>query len=269
MFLSCNKPKLPGYVYRSKLIQRGVRVFAQYPRLFCGFNRKVGRGLYGNRTVFTKGCSTRKSTFRSVFWPQAGFFSLGLIVTTVPLRPLFGLAYLVKSAVGSWFYTPAMGGVRSLCFVQATTCVDNFVMPLNPEFWWWSTVRSLPPYSSITIVAKSVISKAQFALSPFTRCILLIPRYVHDRSLIKLPSGQLCVIDQSVYVSRGENSIPSTSKSLSTTAGFWRALGWSPKVRGTVKNPNDHPNGGRTKALRYPKSPWGKTTKFPRKKTNK
>jgi large subunit ribosomal protein L2 len=27
-------------------------------------------------------------------------------------------------------------------------------------------------------------------------------------------------------------------------------------------NPVDHPHGGRTKAIRYPRTPWGKTTKF-------
>jgi ribosomal protein L2 len=27
-------------------------------------------------------------------------------------------------------------------------------------------------------------------------------------------------------------------------------------------NPIDHPHGGRTKAIKYPRTPWGKTTKF-------
>jgi hypothetical protein len=29
-------------------------------------------------------------------------------------------------------------------------------------------------------------------------------------------------------------------------------------------NPNDHPHGGRTKSIKYPRTPWGKTTKYPR-----
>jgi hypothetical protein len=32
-------------------------------------------------------------------------------------------------------------------------------------------------------------------------------------------------------------------------------------VRGTAKNPNDHPHGGRTRAIRYPLTPWGRTAK--------
>ena len=39
-------------------------------------------------------------------------------------------------------------------------------------------------------------------------------------------------------------------------------LGKKPKVRGVAKNPTDHPHGGRTKAIKYPRTPWGKTTKF-------
>jgi ribosomal protein L2 len=27
-------------------------------------------------------------------------------------------------------------------------------------------------------------------------------------------------------------------------------------------NPVDHPHGGRTKAIRYPRTPWGKTAKY-------
>jgi large subunit ribosomal protein L2 len=30
-------------------------------------------------------------------------------------------------------------------------------------------------------------------------------------------------------------------------------------------NPNDHPHGGRTKAIRYQRTPWGKTAKKSRK----
>jgi large subunit ribosomal protein L2 len=49
---------------------------------------------------------------------------------------------------------------------------------------------------------------------------------------------------------------------MNTKSGFWRQKGFKPKVRGVAKNPVDHPHGGRTKAIRYPRTPWGKTTKF-------
>lgn len=30
-------------------------------------------------------------------------------------------------------------------------------------------------------------------------------------------------------------------------------------------NPNDHPHGGRTRAIKYPRTPWGKTAKKSRR----
>jgi ribosomal protein L2 len=33
--------------------------------------------------------------------------------------------------------------------------------------------------------------------------------------------------------------------------------GQRPSVRGTVKNPNDHPHGGRTRSISRPQTPWG------------
>lgn len=42
-------------------------------------------------------------------------------------------------------------------------------------------------------------------------------------------------------------------------------LGRAPQVRGTVMNPNDHPHGGRTRAIKYPRTPWGRSAKKSRK----
>ena len=45
-------------------------------------------------------------------------------------------------------------------------------------------------------------------------------------------------------------------------AGLYSNLGRKPKVRGVAKNPVDHPHGGRTKSIRFPRTPWGKPTKL-------
>lgn len=52
-------------------------------------------------------------------------------------------------------------------------------------------------------------------------------------------------------------------KNFSTgKAGYWRSFGEKSTVRGVAKNPVDHPHGGRTKAIKYQRTPWGKTTKY-------
>jgi large subunit ribosomal protein L2 len=60
----------------------------------------------------------------------------------------------------------------------------------------------------------------------------------------------------------GPVSLSIKRKITNTKSGFWRTFGIKPIVRGVARNPIDHPHGGRTKAIRYPRTPWGKTTKF-------
>lgn len=78
----------------------------------------------------------------------------------------------------------------------------------------------------------------------------------------RLPSGVEKVV--SIYASVMIGPVAFKSKKLlrNTKSGFWRNLGLKPKVRGVARNPVDHPHGGRTKSIKYPRTPWGKTTKY-------
>ncbi len=60
----------------------------------------------------------------------------------------------------------------------------------------------------------------------------------------------------------GRISLFEHSNCLNGKAGYWRSFGVKSLVRGVAMNPVDHPNGGRTKAIKYPRTPWGKTTKY-------
>jgi large subunit ribosomal protein L2 len=51
-------------------------------------------------------------------------------------------------------------------------------------------------------------------------------------------------------------------KCTNVKSGYWRSFGVKPIVRGVAMNPVDHPHGGRTKAVRYQRTPWGHTTKY-------
>ncbi len=79
---------------------------------------------------------------------------------------------------------------------------------------------------------------------------------------IKMPSGEIRLIDNECYatigaVSNFEHNTVSIGK-----AGRARHMGKRPAVRGTVMNPVDHPHGGgegrQPIGLKYPKTPWGK-----------
>lgn len=54
-----------------------------------------------------------------------------------------------------------------------------------------------------------------------------------------------------------QKSILSSNKS-----GDKRKKGIKPRVRGIAMNPVDHPHGGRTNSIKFPRTPWGKVTKY-------
>lgn len=43
---------------------------------------------------------------------------------------------------------------------------------------------------------------------------------------------------------------------------YKRLKGFGPKVRGVAMNAVDHPHGGNTKSIKFPRTPWGKATKL-------
>lgn len=83
---------------------------------------------------------------------------------------------------------------------------------------------------------------------------------VGDNTVVLLPSGLfkffnsniVCFKDVRVYIK--DFFFKRGAKLLK-----WK--GKKPTVRGTVKNPNDHPNGGRTRSMLKYMTPWGKIVK--------
>ncbi|NQT90979.1 MAG: 50S ribosomal protein L2 [Candidatus Omnitrophica bacterium] len=81
---------------------------------------------------------------------------------------------------------------------------------------------------------------------------------------VKMPSGEIRLIDLACYASIGQVSNTKHEKISLGKAGRSRWLGRRPKVRGVAKNPVDHPMGGgegKASGGRHPCTPWGKPTK--------
>ena len=90
---------------------------------------------------------------------------------------------------------------------------------------------------------------------------------------IKLPSGEVRLINSNCYAVVGEVGNKSHEQIVSGKAGRSRWLGRRPKVRGVAMNPVDHPMGGgegKSSGGRHPCTPWGKPTKgYKTRKKNK
>jgi large subunit ribosomal protein L2 len=90
------------------------------------------------------------------------------------------------------------------------------------------------------------------------------------QALLKLPSGELRLVQGSCRATIGEVGNADHSNLSVGKAGRARWLGRRPKVRGIAMNPVDHPHGGgegRAKG-NHPQSPWGWPTKGYRTRHN-
>ena len=74
-------------------------------------------------------------------------------------------------------------------------------------------------------------------------------------ALIKLPSGVRKYFSVYSIALADVSSLPLKKKILTRQSGFLRGIGKKMKVRGVAKNPVDHPHGGRTKSIKYPRTP--------------
>jgi large subunit ribosomal protein L2 len=93
-----------------------------------------------------------------------------------------------------------------------------------------------------------------------------------DYVIVRLNSGEQRLVLSSCFATVGAVSNPDHMNISLGKAGRSRWLGIKPSVRGVAMNPIDHPHGGgegRTSGGRHPVTPWGKSTKGKRTRSNK
>ena len=91
-------------------------------------------------------------------------------------------------------------------------------------------------------------------------------------AILRLNSGETRMVPSACMATVGAVSNPDNSTVSLSKAGRTRWKGRKPVVRGVAMNPIDHPHGGgegRTSGGRHPVTPWGKSTKGKRTRTNK
>lgn len=89
---------------------------------------------------------------------------------------------------------------------------------------------------------------------------------------LRLSSGEQRMVRGECMATVGAVSNPDQQNIKLGKAGRKRWLGKRPSVRGVAMNPVDHPHGGgegRTSGGRHPVTPWGKSTKGARTRSNK
>jgi large subunit ribosomal protein L2 len=89
---------------------------------------------------------------------------------------------------------------------------------------------------------------------------------------LRLASGEVRLVRAECMATIGAVSNPDQANKKIGKAGRSRWMGIRPSVRGVAMNPVDHPHGGgegRTSGGRHPVTPWGKSTKGKKTRSNK
>lgn len=123
-------------------------------------------------------------------------------------------------------------------------------------------ISQLPKHQPISLVEILPTRGVQYIRSAGSCGKMIKKDWWTYRSLIKLPSGVRKIFSIYSIGSHGRVSLPAKKRFRNAKAGYRVNFGFKSIVRGVAMNPVDHPHGGRTKAIKYPRTPWGKTTKF-------
>ena len=215
--------------------------------------------LTGRVIIWTKKSITRRIKLLKINY---SFRSSELaVVSTLKLVPFSNkLLALVVFSSGSFSYFPALDSTKIFSWISMKGAKSPF-----------PRVRKVPHYA-LMYTAKAFTKVSNLELSPgkgvqYTRsagCFSKITRFDYEQhtALVKLPSGVRKFFSLYSILLLGPSALKLKRKLANTRSGYWRSYGLKSKVRGVARNPVDHPHGGRTKSIKYPRTPWGKTTKF-------
>lgn len=229
------------------------------PRTSIRVNGYRGRSANGRIICWTKGGMQKRYKTPLILdswkYSNIGFFS------TLKLTPrnnrLLGLVIL---SCGSYFYSPITSQHKILHFIYYKPRYDLRIDYLKkPTIFKLYQVRRLTKISMLEIYPGKGI---QYATS--AGCFAKIIKFYAKQhiALLTLPSGVKKIFSLHINVFKRPTVLQEKRRLANTKSGYWRGLGKKPIVRGVAMNPVDHPHGGRTNTIKYPRTPWGLTTKY-------
>lgn len=231
----------------------------------------AGRGLYGRVTVYTKGpcLKVKKPVINYFFRDKSVFLTAGISyvggINTKLATLIFSssgkVSYLLSKPADNLFFLTRLRVLSfsySRFYKELLHSKPNIYIPEIPYM-----LLQQKKNDHISSLEANIYSGVQYARGFGCSCSIIKLDTRTGLGLVKLPSGIKKVFSAFSLASAGPANLKLLKRDLcNTKSGFYRNCGSKPKVRGVAKNPVDHPHGGRTKAIKYPRTPWGKTTKF-------
>jgi large subunit ribosomal protein L2 len=262
MALRTYKPVTPGLRQLVLVDRSALYKGAPVKTLTEGLNKSGGRNNNGRITAFRKSGGHKRS-YRVVDFKRRKLDVPGTVerIEYDPNRTAFialikyqdgELAYILapqRLAVGDSVVASAQADVKPgnampMASMPVGTIVHNVEMKLGKG---GSIARSAGSYAQV--VGRD---------GPYV--------------ILRLKSGEQRLVVAQCFATVGAVSNPDHMNISLGKAGRSRWLGVKPSVRGVAMNPIDHPHGGgegRTSGGRHPVTPWGKSTKGKKTRSNK
>lgn len=260
--------------YRSIFFYKNmIPLSYKFKKLMYSIKYKSGRNCSGRTVVFTKSSLKLKLrrprinySFRRL---EIGFISSIFII---PFTQKF--ISLFHNSNGSYTYLPVTDSsqlfiltrMKSLWdFNSKRTLLGSHLSLLKQKClinFSFFIIRSLPKNKLISLLELFPGKNIQYVRSAGSKAKIVKMDTRLNTAVVKLPSNikKVFSIYSIGFVGQVYNSQNNDLKN--NKAGYYNKYGKKPKVRGVAMNPVDHPHGGRTKAIKYQRTPWGKTTKY-------
>ncbi len=262
MALKTYKPITPAQRGLVQVDRTGLHRGKPHKPLTQGLNKSGGRNNVGRMTARRRG-GGHKRTYRIVDFKRNKWDMAATVerLEYDPNRTAF--IALIKYDDGTLAYIIAPQRLAAGDKVIAGEKVD--VKPGNAM-----PLRSIPIGTIIHNLEMKPGKGGQIARSAgsFAQLVGRDGAY----AIIRLGSGEQRLIHGDCMATVGAVSNPDQANIKLAKAGRNRWLGKRPSVRGVAMNPVDHPHGGgegKTSGGRHPVTPWGKSTKGKRTRSNK
>lgn len=241
----------------------------EHPNLYCGFTNNAGRNNTGKRSVFSKGAWHHRRLFRKNIPSLNKLHTLGVVTQITPRSDIRSASALIRTAAGAWFYAPATTATRLFSYIRTAPTTPELMLTLGAATHWFWNIKTLTPHTKIAHVPTRADTPGILARAAGCSCLIIENTLWHDWALIRLPSGVNKLISNKNWVMTGLAEPSTKAMLVHKKSSKYHQYGTRPQVRGVAKNPNDHPHGGRTKSVKYARTPWGRTAKKSRAPSNK
>lgn len=242
----------------------------KYKQLMLNYKWKAGRSTNGRIVLWTRQAKTVKHVQPFINY-KFRHKNIALIANflLIPKRnKLISLLFLSSGAV-TYVSTTTTHQLFQLTQLKGIV-IDKLNLQKNIHRYHplsiftniFFIIAKLPKNKPICLVETTPNKGIQYVRSTGSSASILKMDSRIGTALIKLPSGMKKVFSTYSIGSLGSVALPENKNFTNASAGYYRQYGVKAKVRGVAMNPIDHPHGGRTKSIKYQRTPWGKTTKF-------